>query len=111
MPANPCGSLGCRGAGVTSFGRWRSSRATRPRAIAGAGLGWRVKKHTLEAVIGDGDDVRRIPVPRLVANVRADRCGYSVEATVRAFQARFWREPSPERSDRTHELDLSPGGR
>lgn len=41
----------------------------------------------------------------------ADRCGYSVEATVRAFQARFWREPAPRLTNRERELDLSPGGR
>ena len=41
-------------------------------AIAGAGLGWTLEQHPLEAVIGEGDDARRIPVPRFVANVRAD---------------------------------------
>ena len=41
-------------------------------AITGAGLGWTVEQHPLEAVIGEGDESRRIPVPRFVAIVRAD---------------------------------------
>ncbi len=41
-------------------------------AIASTGLGWTVEQHPLEAVIDEGDESRRIPVPRFVANVRAD---------------------------------------
>lgn len=41
--------------------------------IEAAGLGWRVEQHPLEAVAAGSDGlVRRLPVPRLVANVRSD---------------------------------------
>lgn len=40
----------------------------------------------------------------------AERCGYSTEATVRAFQARFWPDRSLRRSDPPPALDLSAGG-
>lgn len=45
---------------------------TAAEAIAGAGLGWAVEQHPIEAVIGEGEEIHRIPVPRVVANVRAD---------------------------------------
>jgi phage/plasmid-like protein (TIGR03299 family) len=42
--------------------------------IDAAGLAWTVEKHPLEAVLGtpDGGDPSRVPVPRVVANVRSD---------------------------------------
>jgi len=42
--------------------------------IDAAGLVWTVEQHPLEAVLGtpDGGDPSRVPVPRVVANVRSD---------------------------------------
>ncbi len=42
--------------------------------IDAAGLAWTVEQHPLEAVLGDRDngEPRRVPVPRVVANVRSD---------------------------------------
>jgi phage/plasmid-like protein (TIGR03299 family) len=41
--------------------------------IDAAGLAWAVEQHPLEAVLGDPDgEPSRVPVPRVVANVRSD---------------------------------------
>ena len=42
--------------------------------IDAAGLAWTVEQHPLEAVLGnpDGGEPSRVPVPRVVANVRSD---------------------------------------
>jgi len=40
--------------------------------IAAAGLGWTVEQHALEAVLANGGDALRLPVPKHVANVRSD---------------------------------------
>jgi phage/plasmid-like protein (TIGR03299 family) len=42
--------------------------------VDAAGLAWTVEQHPLEAVLGnpDGGDPSRVPVPRVVANVRSD---------------------------------------
>ena len=48
---------------------------TRAAMIATAGLAWTVEQHPLEAVLGnpeDGGGSERVPVPRVVANVRSD---------------------------------------
>src|SRR3954447_21038156 len=68
------------------FGRWPSgwgdvvhgvdSGVARSAAamIDAAGLAWGVDQHPLEAVLstGDGGEACRVPVPRVVANVRSD---------------------------------------
>ena len=68
------------------FGRWPSGwgdvvhgvdpgEARSAAAMIGAaGLAWSVEQHPLEAVLGsrDGDEPGRVPVPRVVANVRSD---------------------------------------
>ena len=68
------------------FGRWPDGwgdvvRGVRPdegcsaaAMIDAAGLAWTVEQHRLEAVLGDrgGGESRRVPVPRVVANVRSD---------------------------------------
>jgi phage/plasmid-like protein (TIGR03299 family) len=68
------------------FGRWpsgwgdvvRGVEHGEARSAAGmieaAGLAWAVEQHPLEAVIANrgGDDPARVPVPRVVANVRSD---------------------------------------
>ena len=42
--------------------------------IDAAGLAWAVEQHPLEAVLANrsADDPARVPVPRVVANVRSD---------------------------------------
>lgn len=43
--------------------------------IATAGLAWTVEQHPLEAVLGkpdDGGEWERVPIPRIVPNVRSD---------------------------------------
>jgi phage/plasmid-like protein (TIGR03299 family) len=40
--------------------------------IVAAGLDWAVEQHPLEAVIASGPQVRRVPAPRHVANIRRD---------------------------------------
>jgi phage/plasmid-like protein (TIGR03299 family) len=68
------------------FGRWPDGwgdvvRGVRPdegcsaaAMIDAAGLAWTVEQHPLEAVLGDagGGQSRRVPVPRVVANLRSD---------------------------------------
>src|SRR4051794_136910 len=68
------------------FGRWpsgwgdvvhdvdRGEARSAAAMIAAAGLAWAVEQHALEAVLTnrDGGDSCRVPVPRVVANVRSD---------------------------------------
>ncbi len=68
------------------FGRWptgwgdvvhgagQGEACSAAAMIDAAGLAWTVEQHPLEAVLGDrgGGEPRRVPVPRVVANVRSD---------------------------------------
>src|SRR4051794_11527086 len=68
------------------FGRWpsgwgdvvhgvdRGEARSAAAMIDAAGLAWAVEQHALEAVLtsGDGGEASRVPVPRVVANVRSD---------------------------------------
>jgi DNA primase len=95
-------------------------------ADAECGVGWRANE--LIVTTGAHDISRRAALaragqwlgtlpPRLALEQEeaihavAQRCGYSPEATARAFRARFWPDPSHQLTPRAHELDISPGGR
>src|SRR3954449_11428181 len=68
------------------FGRWpsgwgdvvhgvdRGEARSAAAMIDAAGLSWAVEQHPLEAVLisGHGGEASRVPVPRVVANVRSD---------------------------------------
>src|SRR3954471_12789057 len=68
------------------FGRWpsgwgdvvhgvnRGEARSAAAMIDAAGLAWAVEQHPLEAVLTNGQDgeASRVPVPRVVANVRSD---------------------------------------
>jgi hypothetical protein len=71
------------------FGRWPSGwgdvvhgvdpgeARSAAAMIDAAGLAWSVEQHPLEAVLGsrDSSEPGRVPVPRVVANVRSDTRG------------------------------------
>jgi phage/plasmid-like protein (TIGR03299 family) len=66
------------------FGRWPSgwgdvvhgmapgAGSSAAAMIAAAGLAWAVEQHPLEAVLDQSGEPSRVPVPRIVANVRSD---------------------------------------
>jgi hypothetical protein len=78
-------------------------------------IGWRAAEHLRDVAEASPQDARREALarvgtwlgklpPRLAleqedaVRVAADRCGYSIDAVQRSFRARYWPEPSRDRS-------------